>query len=198
MTFERKIAAAFKMSDEAWLRHANPWSGWTRFTTVLPLLILAIWSRVWLDWWSLLPITGAVLWMWFNPHVFPKPSSTKNWISKGVLGERVWLNRDRVPVPQHHQRIPNFLNGIAAIGGVFVVWGLAILSVWGVAFSYTPNTENRNNHNQRNKVKWSQIVRFEPLYKISVHQLRCQFQLMPQVVRSESIFPLLEKISIGR
>jgi hypothetical protein len=46
MTLERKIAAAFQMGDEAWLRHANPWSGWTRFATVLPLLSLAVWSRV--------------------------------------------------------------------------------------------------------------------------------------------------------
>ncbi len=36
MTLQRNIAAAFSMSDDAWLRHANPWSGWTRFITVLP------------------------------------------------------------------------------------------------------------------------------------------------------------------
>lgn len=137
MTIERKIAAAFKMSDEAWLRHANPWSGWTRFATVLPLLILAIWSRAWLGWWSLLPITVAVLWMWLNPHVFPKPHSTNHWISKGVLGERVWLNRDRVPVPQHHRRVPELLNTIAAVGGIFVIWGLVAFSVWGIVFGYT-------------------------------------------------------------
>lgn len=137
MTLERKIAAAFKMSDEAWLRHANPWSGWTRFTTVLPLLILAIWSRIWVGGWSVFPIVGAVLWMWLNPHVFPKPNSTNRWISKGVLGERVWLNRDQIPVPQHHQRVPNLLNAIAAIGGILVIWGLVVLSIWEVVFGYT-------------------------------------------------------------
>lgn len=125
------------MNDEAWIRQANPWSGWTRFTTVLPLLILAIWSRVWLGWWALIPIAVAVLWMLLNPHIFPKPSSTNHWISKGVLGERVWLNRDRVPVPPHHQYVPDILNTIAAVGGVFVVWGLVVLNVWYTIFGFT-------------------------------------------------------------
>ncbi len=43
MTLERKIARAFAMSDEVWALHTNPWSVWTRFT-VLPLLVLAIWT----------------------------------------------------------------------------------------------------------------------------------------------------------
>lgn len=66
-----------------------------------------------------------------KPHVFPKPHSTNHWISKGVLGERVWLNRDRVPVPQHHRRVPDWLNAITAVGGIFAIWGLVVLSVWG-------------------------------------------------------------------
>ncbi|MBX9255391.1 hypothetical protein H1Q63_15855 [Desmonostoc muscorum CCALA 125] len=50
---------------------------------------MPVWSRVWLGWWSLIPVTIAVLWMWLNPRIFPKPQSTYHWISKGVLGERV-------------------------------------------------------------------------------------------------------------
>lgn len=49
MTFERTIARPFGMDDATWLRHAHPWSVILRFT-VLPLLILAFWNRLWLGW----------------------------------------------------------------------------------------------------------------------------------------------------
>lgn len=133
MSFERKIAVTFKMSDEAWQRHANPWSVWTR-NTVLPLLIAAIWSRVWLGWWSLLPIALAVLWMWLNPRVFPPPASTNNWASKAVLGERVWLSRDKIPVPPQHRQMPLVLSVVSGLGVPFLVWGLVKLDVWPTLF----------------------------------------------------------------
>ena len=60
MNIERIIANIFKMDESTWMRHANPWSVGTRFT-VLPLLILAIWSRVWLGWFSLFPTTVTLL-----------------------------------------------------------------------------------------------------------------------------------------
>lgn len=129
MTLESKIAAAFSMSDDTWARHANPWSVWTRFT-VLPLLILAIWSRAWLDWWSLVPISVVVVWMWLNPRIFPPPASTNNWAAKAVLGERVWLNRDKIPVPEHHRRVPSILSIVSTTGMVFVIWGLVTFNVW--------------------------------------------------------------------
>lgn len=127
MTIERKIANTFHMDEETWERHANPWSVWTRFT-VLPILILAIWSRVWLGWWSLALIVIALFWMWMNPRLFAKPQSTNNWASKGVLGERVWLNRDTVPVPFHHQQVPNLLSLVSVIGMAVVIWGLVTLN----------------------------------------------------------------------
>lgn len=117
------------MSDAVWMRHAHPWSVWTRFT-VLPLLIVAIWSRVWLGWWALVPTAVAVLWMWLNPRIFPKPQSTRNWASQAVFGERVWLNRDRIPVPPHHRTLPNILSVVSAIGLIFVIWGILNLAIW--------------------------------------------------------------------
>jgi hypothetical protein len=53
VTKETKIAKAFGLDGENWMRHANPVSVWTRFA-VLPLLAAAIWSRDWIGWWCLL------------------------------------------------------------------------------------------------------------------------------------------------
>lgn len=129
MTFEQKVASVFRLDDENWMRHANPASVWTRFT-VLPLLILAFWSRAWLGWWAVIPVALAVAWTFLNPVVFPRASTTDNWASKGVLGERVWANRNNVPVPAHHRRVPNLLNALAGIGMVLIIWGVIALSIW--------------------------------------------------------------------
>ena len=86
----------FRMDDVTWLHHANPWSVILRFS-VLPLIILAFWSRLWLGWWAVVPVSLALVWTWANPRVFQAPWSLDHWTSKGVLGERVWLNRDTVP-----------------------------------------------------------------------------------------------------
>jgi hypothetical protein len=119
------------MDPDTWARHANPWSVWTR-NTVLPLLILAFWSRAWIGLWALLPVAGALFWMWVNPRLFKKPESTDNWASKAVLGERVWLNRKTVPVPEHHRLAPGILSTISAIGFLFVIWGVFALELWPV------------------------------------------------------------------
>ena len=123
------MAAAFRMSDETWERHANPWSVWSRFSA-LPLLILAIWSRVWIGRWALVPTAAALIWTWLNPRLFSRPTSTDNWASKGVLGERVWLNRETIPIPPGQRTLPHLLNVVSGIGAVLVVWGLIARAVW--------------------------------------------------------------------
>ncbi len=128
-TIESRMAQWFAMSDETWQRHTNPWSVYTRIT-VLPLLILAMWSRAWWGWWSLVAIALVIAWTWFNPRIFPKPRSTDNWASKGVLGERVWLNRRNIPVPEHHRIMPNILSRVSVIGLPFLIWGLWQLKIW--------------------------------------------------------------------
>ncbi len=129
MTVEQKIARAFRLSDRNWMRHANPVSVWSRFT-VLPLLILAFWSRTWLGWWATIAVILAVAWMFLNPVLFNPPRSTRNWASKAVLGERVWANRQDTPVPEHHRRVPHMLNALAAAGMILVILGVVVLSVW--------------------------------------------------------------------
>jgi hypothetical protein len=108
--------------------------------TALPRLVLASCTRVWIGWWALIPISAAFLWIWLNPRIFPKPRSTNNWASKGVFGERIWLDRDKVPVPRHHRTLPNALNLMSAAGMALIVWGVVGLAVWptllGAAISY--------------------------------------------------------------
>jgi hypothetical protein len=129
MKIEQRIAAAFRMTDETWERHANPWSVWTRFTA-FPALILAAWSRAWLGRWAVVPFGAATLWTWLNPRLFEKPASTDNWASKAVLGERVWMNRDAVPLPPRYRTFPIVLNGLSAAALLVAIWGLVRLSAW--------------------------------------------------------------------
>lgn len=132
-TLEARIANAFGMSEEVWARHANPWSVWTRLTC-LPLFVLAIWSRVWLGWWALVPLALALVWIWLNPRIFPKPRSLTSWASRGVLGERIWLDRRNVPVPPKHRLAPHVLNAIGAGGLAFLGYGLWNLALWPTGF----------------------------------------------------------------
>ena len=131
-TVESKIASWFAMSDEVWQRHSNPWSVWTR-VVIVPFFALAVWSRVWIGWWCLIPVAIVIGWTWFNPRVFPKPRSTDNWASKGVLGERVWLNRNKIPVPSLHSIVPKILNGVTTVGLFLLIWGLWGLEPWPTA-----------------------------------------------------------------
>jgi hypothetical protein len=125
---EHKIESVFHMSPEVWSRHANPLSVWTRYAA-LPLLIIAVWSRVWIGWWSVLAIVAMLVWIWLNPRVFQRPASTRNWASKAVLGERVWLNRKDIPIPKHHNHAIRALNIITGLGGLLLIYGLIRLRV---------------------------------------------------------------------
>jgi len=131
MTFERKVAKAFNLTDENWMKHANPISVWTRYS-VLPLIIFAFWSRVWIGWWCVFPGVISLLWLFFNPVLFQKPQSTKNWASKAVLGERVFLNRDKIAIPEIHiTPLYRILNTISSAGVLLAVWATIYYSVWG-------------------------------------------------------------------
>jgi hypothetical protein len=129
------VAGAFRMSDEAWKRHANPWSVWTRVAAI-PMMILAIWSRLWLRWWCLVPIAAMVVWLWLNPHVFAPVETRTSWAAK-------WLKEgDRVP--PDHLRVLRLSPAcawadvpIGAAGFVLLVCGLVTLEVWPTVFGAT-------------------------------------------------------------
>ncbi len=124
----RVTERAMGMDDATWARHANPWSGWTRFS-ILPLFALAVWSRVWLRWGALVPLALVLVWTWFNPRLFSVPTSFDNWMSQGVLGERVWLARGKTPIAQHHQAIARLLNAAAGTGVAILAYGLWALDI---------------------------------------------------------------------
>lgn len=129
MPFERYITRAFRMDEATWARHASPWSVWTR-NSVLPLFVMALWSRDWIGWWSLLPVTAVLFWAWYNPRAFSPPAHTDNWASKAVFGERVWIARQTIPIPAHHARAAIVLALVSATGLPFLAYGLYALAIW--------------------------------------------------------------------
>ncbi|MBX3582521.1 MAG: hypothetical protein KF810_11540 [Rhizobiaceae bacterium] len=131
MAWQNPFAAVMAMRDSTWERHANPWSVWTR----VPLLVLfavTVYFRGPLGNW-LWP-TLCVLAAFINPRVFPPPLSLDNWASKGVLGERIWLNRRIVPIPRHHARWALGLSAASAACLAPMGWGLYVLDPWAAAF----------------------------------------------------------------
>ncbi|MFI7111602.1 DUF6653 family protein [Nonomuraea sp. NPDC050227] len=78
MKLTQAAAATFGLDDEAWKRHANPWSVWTRMAGLAPIL-LPIYFREALGWWSLAPIAAGVIWMWLNPHAFAPVHEPRSW-----------------------------------------------------------------------------------------------------------------------
>lgn len=123
MKLSERLVSLFIPNDDAWFKHANPWSVWTRFAT-LPFIILAIWSRVWIGWYCLVPIVLLVVWIFVNPRLFPKPASFKSWGSRAVLGERVYTNQHAKPIPEHHKLPIKILNGLQTISGCILAYGL--------------------------------------------------------------------------
>jgi hypothetical protein len=128
-TTEQRVARLFGLRGDNWMRHANALSVWTRFS-VLSLIALAIWSRDWIGWYSLIPIALALVWMMVNPLLFPPPRSTRNWASKSVFGERIWVDRNRVDIPaQFRSPVPNTANALAGVGMLVLAYGLITFDV---------------------------------------------------------------------
>jgi len=132
-TTETKIAKAFGLDGESWMRHANPVSVWTRFA-VLPLLAAAVWSRDWIGWWSLVPVALSLVFMKVNPLLFPTPGSTRNWASRAVFGERIWADRNKTEIPEQfaRSRVPTVTYAVQIFGLAVLVYGLVELRLLDV------------------------------------------------------------------
>tara|TARA_R110002020_G_scaffold150446_3_gene327184 strand:- start:8436 stop:8942 length:507 start_codon:yes stop_codon:yes gene_type:complete len=129
MRIDKAIESSMGMSDATWARHANPWSFWTR-VPILALLALAIWSRVWIGWWCLVPVAALLAWTLTNPRAFPPPASLDAWASRAVLGERHWLARKTRPIPAHHARRAMILSTLAGLSLIPLAYGLWALDPW--------------------------------------------------------------------
>ena len=133
MALDEAVAKAFGLQGDAWQRHANPWSVYTRIP-IPALLVAAVWSRQWIGWWCLAPVALVVVWTFVNPRVFPPPRSMDHWASRSVLGEKYWGARKQNPIPARHRVAPWVLTGLNVAGVPFVVWGVVVLNPWMTAF----------------------------------------------------------------
>ena len=140
-TADSRVARAFGLKGDAWMRHANAASVWTRFS-VVSLLAIAIWSRDWIGIWCLVPIALAVVWMFVNPRIFGPPRSTRNWASRSVLGERIWVEEDRDRLPEAFRSKTTSLvaNTYSGVGLALLAYGLidldVVAAVAGIAITH--------------------------------------------------------------
>jgi hypothetical protein len=133
-TSEQRVARLFGLHGDHWMRHANPVSVWTRFA-VLPMLAVAVWSRDWIGWWSVALVALSLVFMMINPLLFPRARSTRNWASKGVFGERIWADRNKVDIPASFRAArPLTVTYACQVIGIGVsAYGLVRLDVVAVA-----------------------------------------------------------------
>ncbi len=129
MPYDKLAVSLMSMSDEVWMRHANPWSGWTRIA-LFPFWFITLWSWTWIGWWALGPALVLSLWTWLNPRVFPRYQDDRSWITRGVLGERMFVNRQTVPVPQEHVQIAHILTGFALFFLIAAIVGFVTQTFW--------------------------------------------------------------------
>ncbi len=129
MDLWRLTERLFGMTDEVWLRHASGWSVWTRVAT-LPFLLLAVWSHTSLGWWAILPVAAVIVWLWLNPRIFPPPRTTARWHAKATFGERLWLERGRIALPDRHRVVPHLLAAVAASGSLAAIAGAVANAIW--------------------------------------------------------------------
>ena len=101
------------LSDRMWERHTNPWSGWTR-VLIMPVLAYGLYTH---NWWVLV---GTAIWAVINPMVFPKSDRIDNWMSKGVIGERIYYANNK----KFKRDLPTFLNALnIPVFAAFIYYG---------------------------------------------------------------------------
>tara|TARA_B100001540_G_scaffold73351_1_gene66312 strand:+ start:382 stop:819 length:438 start_codon:yes stop_codon:yes gene_type:complete len=101
------------LSEETWSKHSNKWSGWTR-VLLMPIVGVGVYYHSWLI------LVVAVVWGIVNPLIFPKPKSVDNWMSMGVLGEKIYFKEGK----KFKKDLPTLLNILnIPVSIVFVYFG---------------------------------------------------------------------------
>ena len=131
MDITKLAEKAMAMDEAAWQKHANPWSVYSRFT-ILPLISLAFWSREWIGLYAAIPVGLSLFWIWLNPRLFGIPAHTDNWASMGTFGERIYLNRQSIPIPEYHIKPAFLLQALTAPGLPIFIWGIYDLNIWAL------------------------------------------------------------------
>lgn len=109
------------LSEKTWERHANPWSGWTRVLS-MPVLAIGLYLR---NFWVL---GAVVVWLVVNPILFPKPKSVDNWMSKGVLGERLYY-KDGKKLKRDLPTLLNILNIPTFVAFLYFSWQQEVMAM---------------------------------------------------------------------
>lgn len=128
-TNESFVANIFGLKGSSWLKHASPASVWSRYF-ILVFLCLSVWSRVWIGWYCLIPLSIFIIWTKINPLFFHKPKNINSWASKCVIGEMMFSNRKNVPIASHHLPVIWFLYIVQFTGLAFICLGLYFLDMW--------------------------------------------------------------------
>ena len=129
------------MDERTWARHANPWSVWTR-VPILPLAAALIYARGSLGLLVIPPLLLLGAWVWLSPRVFPAPERRDTWAARGVIGERLFLDRRGrarrgAALPRGHLRAGRLLAAASVVGLLPLAYGLIVLDPWATLFGLT-------------------------------------------------------------
>lgn len=129
------ITAAHGMDDAVWARHANPWSIWTR-VPVMPVGVVVLLLREELGLWTWGILAALAVWVWLNPRAFAPPERLDRWDSRAVMGEKLWVERARRPIPAETAVMAARLSILQGLSVLPLIWGIWTLD-WGVALTAT-------------------------------------------------------------
>ncbi|TWI92673.1 hypothetical protein JM93_00216 [Roseibium hamelinense] len=120
---KRSRIQPFLARGPLWQHRIHPAAAYLR-VLALPLLAAAVWSHTLF---GAGPATGmsaaTVLLLLIAPRFFPAASGTPGWAAKSLYGERMWLNRINLPIPEDDARSALILFLTALTGLLIMIWG---------------------------------------------------------------------------